>query len=360
MHTVFLVQPKTGNIGNHIIALGMEQLLQQAFGGRVNLVSLPANVGAKGKGGLDSRAIYEINQIADGLVIGPGNLFENGGLHCDAEALSSLSVPMMLFSVSMAKVYDRCGNFAARTDSLSATKIKAICNAADFVLVRDHATCAFLEGLGVPDVRVAGCPSIMLAPASLPLPPPDPIAMGAILISVRHPALMSVPYSLHAKVRTDLRRLIDLAGRRGHHDIKLLCHDPEDLSLASEFSGIPILYSENVTRFLGWLRDCRMNLTFRLHSFVPAIALGVPTLHFSYDQRALNLIETLGLSAWDINFVKTPDVIPSVQRLWDAYDQQGMDSMPFRPTWSKLKELMTEEVSAFAARVQKRSREYVF
>jgi hypothetical protein len=354
MITIFLIQPKTGNIGNQLVASGLEQILRRAFGGKVNLVSLPADNCAKG--GLSAKGIYEINRLADGLVIGPGNLFENGGLHCDIDALPSLSVPTMLFSVSMAEVYDRSGRFVDRTDSLPAGKIKAICRASDFVLVRDQATLSHLAKLNVPDVRVVGCPSIALDTELLRLPPPDPVATGAVLISVRHPKLMSVPYSLHAKLRRDLRRLIDLARHRGHQNVKLLCHDPADLSFAAEFSDIPMLYSENVNRFLGWLRDCQMNLTFRLHSFVPAISMGKPTLHFSYDQRALNLIQTLDLTPWDIDFVNTPDIIPRVQKSWDSWSNGfPVTPMPFAAIWAKLTNTMVEEMNVFAARVTKHS-----
>ncbi len=356
MTTIFLIQPKTGNIGNLIIASGLEQLLRQAFNGEVNLVSLPADGGEKG--GLGAKAIYEINRLADGLVIGPGNLFENGGLHCEIDALSSLGVPTMLFSVSMAQVYDRSGGFSRRTDSLPVSKIKAICDASDFILVRDNATRSFLEGLSVPDVRVGGCPSIVLNERSLVLPPPDPVATDAVLISIRHPALMSVPYSLHAKLRIDVRRLIDLARRRGHQNVKLLCHDRADLSFAAEFPDVPMLYSENVGRFLGWLRDCRMNLTFRLHAFIPSISLGTPAIHFSYDERALNLIETLGLRDWDIDFVNTPDILPRVEELWAA--GEAGNSKPFLPSWNRFEKAMQEEMGTFAACVAKYAESHKF
>lgn len=218
---------------------------------------------------------------------------------------------------------------------------------------RDDATAVHLKKRGVTDVRVVGCPSILLDAQALPLPEADPVAQGAVLISVRHPKLMSVPYSLHAKVRADVRRLIELARKRGHENIKLLCHDPADLSFAAEFRDVPMLYTEGVARFLGWLRDSLINLSFRLHSFVPCVSLGVPALHFSYDQSALNLIQTLGLSAWDIDFANTPDIIPHVSRYWNSLAPGATRDSSFAPRWADLKATMTHEVAAFAARVDK-------
>jgi hypothetical protein len=53
--------------------------------------------------------VHEINELGDGLIIGPGNLFENGAQGLDAQALSALRVPTMLFSVSTGRIFDRTG-----------------------------------------------------------------------------------------------------------------------------------------------------------------------------------------------------------------------------------------------------------
>ena len=44
------------------------------------------------------QTIYEINQYGDGVIV--GEIFENGELEVDINALETLEVPMMLFHLS--------------------------------------------------------------------------------------------------------------------------------------------------------------------------------------------------------------------------------------------------------------------
>jgi hypothetical protein len=53
------------------------------------------------------KTVYEINEFADGLDIGPGSLFENGALYIDLGVLAALNVLTMAFSVSMGRVFGR-------------------------------------------------------------------------------------------------------------------------------------------------------------------------------------------------------------------------------------------------------------
>src|SRR5215475_13514738 len=108
MRTIFNVRPRTTNIGNDVIAMAGLALIERAAGSAVNLVTLPAKGTAGGTlgSGLNARNIYEINQLADGVIVGGGNLFENGALEVDSAGLGSLQAPMMLFSVSSGRIYD--------------------------------------------------------------------------------------------------------------------------------------------------------------------------------------------------------------------------------------------------------------
>lgn len=353
MTTIFHIRPRTPNIGNDLISLGMESLLFDAFQGEVNLVTIPAmSQESRIKGsGLSSRNIYEINQLADGLVIGTGNLFENGGLHCDLGALGSLKVPTMLLSVSMGRIYDRTGTLVPRTDSLPPDKIKALCHLADPALVRDQATAKHLEALGAEHVRVAGCPSLLLGRTSASLPPPEPGVRGSILISCRHPDLMSVPYCFRGKVRSTVRGMIDMFRSRGHDNIKLVCHDYQDLAFAQEFPDVPMLYTEDPRRFLGWLRDCELNLTFRLHGFLSCLAMGRPSIHLSYDERGHSMIEAVGLSDWEVNFVHSPDVLAEIRERCDSLPQLEALRRRMQPQWDNLCGRLTDGAASFAQRV---------
>ena len=88
--TIFILRPETRNIGNNVISLALSNLLMKVFGVETVLVNIPAHAGTFGGvqfGGLTPRQVYDINRLADGLVIGGGNLFENGQLTCDLQAL---------------------------------------------------------------------------------------------------------------------------------------------------------------------------------------------------------------------------------------------------------------------------------
>jgi hypothetical protein len=192
MPTIFVVRPQTGNIGNDLIALGAEQVLQDAFGEAINFVTVPASRDGFGqaRGGLSASSIYEINRLADGVVIGPGNMFENGSLFCEEHALEGLSVPLMVLGVSAGKIYDRTGELSPRTDSLSAAKIVAICRAAEPVVVRDEMTKICLNESGLNDISVGGCPSLFLKEEDYRLPARTQELAGAALISIRAPSRM--------------------------------------------------------------------------------------------------------------------------------------------------------------------------
>ena len=80
--TLFLVRPTTRNIGNDLIAYAISQLLYDAFGEDANIVAVPALVGPQ-FGGLVARQVYDMNRLADAVIVGGGNLFENGQLSYD-------------------------------------------------------------------------------------------------------------------------------------------------------------------------------------------------------------------------------------------------------------------------------------
>ena len=99
MITIFNIRPKALNVGNDVIFVGMEHFLHKAFGEMVNIVSIPATSKYEAHliCGLTSRTIYEINQYGHGVIIRGGNLYENGELEVNLNALKALEVPLMLF-----------------------------------------------------------------------------------------------------------------------------------------------------------------------------------------------------------------------------------------------------------------------
>jgi len=354
MTTIFNIRPTTPNIGNDLIATGLDVALRSVFGNDLNVVTIPAKSHrlSIAEAGLSARNIYQINQLADGVVIGPGNLFENGALHVDSDAVPALGVPAMLLSVSTGTIYDRAGDLVPRTDSLGKVKIQAVCSMADPLLVRDRATRTHLVELGLDRAQVMGCPTLFLNPQSLHLPEPDPAVSGAVLLSLRHPQLMSIPASLQGRLYQDVGRMIECLRKRGHERIRFLCHDHLDFAFAGAFPDIPAMYSEDPLRFLSWLRDCSLNVTFRLHAFLPCLALGTPSIHLSYDERAMSLIDAVAMSEWDVNFVQSKDFIEELEQRLDSLAQFEKIKERARPVWEHLRGVTRTGLESFAARIQ--------
>ncbi len=72
MITLFNIRPRALNVGNDVIAIGLRNLMTEAFGEVVNVISLPATskYEAHAKAGLDAATIYEINQYGHGVIVG--------------------------------------------------------------------------------------------------------------------------------------------------------------------------------------------------------------------------------------------------------------------------------------------------
>ena len=164
MINLFSIRPKGFNVGNDAIFMGLQYFIYQTFGEVVNIISLPATsrYETHQSAGLRARTIHEINQYGDGVIIGGGNLYENGELDVDLTALDALEVPCMLFSISSGRIYNRKGELVNRTDTMPKNIIQALHKKVKYSLARDHATCSYLHDLGCNNAEVGGCPTIFL------------------------------------------------------------------------------------------------------------------------------------------------------------------------------------------------------
>ena len=138
MKTIYNIRPKGMNVGNDAIAIAMQNFIFKACGELVNIVTIPATSKYDGGGlyGLTKRSIHEINQFADGVIVGGGNLYENGEIDIDQNALKALRVPLMVFSVSRGRIFSKKGELVERTDGLR-FKFESNFTTRDINLVRD-------------------------------------------------------------------------------------------------------------------------------------------------------------------------------------------------------------------------------
>lgn len=354
MPLIYHFRPATPNIGNKLIVMALHQLIAEAARRPFDIVNMPAKgVSAVIKaGGIIKQTVNDINQLGAGVLIGPGNLFENNGLDIDAVALDALRPAPLIFSVSWGRIFDDRGALRLRSDSMGRELIAALCRKAGAILVRDQATRQMLGALGIADAQVMGCPVLALHPDRLQLPSADPRAAGATLISLRNPALMNVSPRLQGRVHADVRRLIDGLRQMGHQQVALLCHDLRDLRFAAAYPDVPTLYTEDLRQYLAWLRDCRLNVTFRLHSLLPCAVFGTPAVHFTYDERALGLIQAAGLEDCDVHYVHAAD--PVAEALARCVEPAALAAAAAaaRRGWPALEKVMRAGLAAWLATME--------
>ncbi len=349
MVNLYCIRPKGFNIGNDVIFLGLKHFVRQAFGEAVNLISLPATgkYETHRKAGITAQTVYEINQFGGGLIVGGGNLYENGEIEINPTALRALEVPLLLFSLARGRIYNRDLRLVDRTNVMPDELIRSLNDRADLSLVRDVATRDYLESIGCSSL-VCGCPSLFIDEMPIHF---DPLAErdGAdALISIRAPHLMSVPVSWQYRVREDIIRTVELLRQRGYAQVKLLCHDHRDIPFAASFRGIEYAYTEDVFTYLTLLKNARLNVTYRLHSFLPCLALGTFAIPVSYDERGRSAIETVGLGAWNVDML-AGDVPGDVARRLDArVDHETTIAALRRGTWCELRAALLDGCTRYA------------
>lgn len=353
MINLFCIRPKGLNVGNEAIFIAMQYFVYRAFGQVVNLISIPATSHheSQARAGLTAKTIHEINQYGHGVVIGGGNLYENGELEVDLNALHALNVPMILFSLSRGRIYGRNSCLVDRTDSMPVHVIQELHQKASFSLARDKATDAYLKAIGC-NSQLGGCPTVFLDRMTDRLPKLSPSDQDNVLISVRNPALMNIPLPKQSQVYNDIERIIHFLQSDGISNIRLLCHDYRDIAFAASFAGMRYIYTGDVYTYLSLLRSCSLNISYRLHATLPCVAFGTPTIKISYDERSLSLVDTIGLGEWNINMVEAKDVFEEiVERYRNLATFENLRQKAVSE-WQRLESVMGETFRAFAEEVK--------
>lgn len=351
MMNIFCIRPRGFNIGNDVIYQGTLGFLQRAFGAQVNVISLPATsrYESQARAGLTPRTVHEINRYGHGVVVGGGNLYENGELELHAGALDALEVPLLLFSLGWGRIYNRRHELVPRTDAMDRGTIRRLNDKSAVSLVRDHATLGYLRSLGCTQAQVGGCPTLFVDRDLSRIPLFDKAPQ--VLMSVRTPELMNIPLSGQARVRSDILDTLDLLRSRGYDDIKLLAHDHRDLAFAASFDGIEYLYTDDAFTYLGWLRSCQLSIGYRLHAILPCLSLGTDAISISYDERAISLLETAGYGDWNINMVGEPSTVDAVADRLDRLPDLPAMRRAAENTWHGHWQTMTSAFAQFAQQV---------
>jgi polysaccharide pyruvyl transferase WcaK-like protein len=351
---VFCIRPKGFNVGNDAIFLGLKAALDEVFGCFVNLITLPATsrYESQARGGLTAKTVHEINQYGNGVIVGGGNLYENGELDLDLDALNRLECPLMLFSLSRGRVYNRLDALVDRTDVMRDELIRGLNQKAMISLARDQATFDYLQGLGLTRTMLGGCPTIFLDRILGRLPDVSAADAGCTLVSVRNPNLMNISLSRQMHIHDEVESIIDLLRTEGHKDVRLLCHDHRDIPFAASFGNVPYIYISEAMDYLALLRACRLNVTYRVHSALPCMAFGTPFVKLSYDERALSLMKTVGFGDWNIDIVGSRNVLGEIKDRLGSLGRLAEIRTKAAIVWSEIKKTQDSALAAFADAVR--------
>lgn len=340
MITLFCVRPRGLNIGNDTIFLGLRHLLRGAFDDLVNIVQIDSATG------LEARTIHEMNLYGHGVIVGGGNVYENGQLPVDLNALRALHPPLMLFSLSYGRIFDNRHQLVRRTDAMPESLVVALHERAALSFARDEATLDYLRGLGLAAPLLGGCPSLVVNQLDIPK-----VASPGCLLAIRHPSLMSIPLRHQARLHAILTDSIAALEADGFGPVRILCHDTRDVAFASSFAGVEYILADDVYAQLALLRAAKLVVTFRLHAFLPCISFGTQAINISYDERSLSLVRTIGMESWDIDLIHSSDVVAGIRdrcaRL-DAYASLRAETQQRR---DDLEATMRAGISDFARQV---------
>lgn len=353
MLNIFCIRPKGFNVGNDAIFMGLQRALAEAFDSYVNLISIPATsrYESQAKAGLGARTIHEINQYGHGVIVGGGNLYENGELEVNLQALGKLEPPLMLFSLSRGRIYNRWDKLVERTDVMADNIIEGINRKARWTLARDKATLTHLQTLGIDHAVLGGCPTIFLDRMRSQFPEVPASDRRITLLSVRNPSLMNISLERQINIPSQIQGLIRILRARGHDDVRVLCHDHRDIPFAASLNE-PYVYIQEPHAYLALLNSSRLNVTYRVHSALPCMAFGTPFVKLSYDERALSLMDTVGFGEWNIDIVKDPDVLGSVEARLDRIDSLPDLREKAAPVWRDLRRTQDTALREFAAAVR--------
>jgi polysaccharide pyruvyl transferase WcaK-like protein len=167
---------------------------------------------------------------------------------------------------------------------------------------------------------------------------------------------MSVPIGHRIRIEDQIRAMAQHLRQRGYERISLLCHDHRDIPFAASFGDLDYIYTDDVYEYLSLLRHARLNITYRLHSFLPCLSYGTPAIKISYDQRATSVLEMIGMDEWNVDMIRDPDPLSAVLGRIDRLDELAGHCERAAGAWSELRTTQIENVGAFADSVREYQR----
>jgi polysaccharide pyruvyl transferase WcaK-like protein len=164
---------------------------------------------------------------------------------------------------------------------------------------------------------------------------------------------MNISLQRQMQVQNDIWQIIELLKQDGHDDIRLLCHDHRDIPFAASFNQIPYVYISDPYGYLALLKNCKLNVTYRVHSALPCMAFETPFIKLSYDERSISLMKTLGFDDWNIDIVKADNIINSFSDRLSNLDKLETTYQSAQPIWDRIRKTQDSAMGSFSSDVRR-------
>lgn len=336
--TVYCLRPAPADTGWAAIHLAARHRIAEAFGPRINVVSLPKGAVRVGRAGLTRRSAYEINLVGHGLLIFGGG----PPLVLEPDAIEALDVPVALFGFTEKELLGWDPN-----------ALEALAKRAVVAVGVGGGALGALFRAGAPDPVLGGPPGLF---TDRVVTPAATLRTDALIVA-RNPADMHLPdtgtnATRPSAISTQIRALARHLRVR-HADTRLLCQSPDDLNFAAAFPELNYVYTEEPQAWLTELRAAKLVVSYQITASMVCAGAGVPFVHLTADEAEVEQLDALGLGAWRVDLSSEEDVIDAIDRLVGSLEAQEVQRLSGLARWSVLDRTASEAMTVFAQAVNR-------
>lgn len=330
------------NIGNFAISKATTSLLKE-IDNNISVLNINA-YGSDKLSGLNKNVIHEANMYGSGIIVGGGNLYENNELIVDSNAINSLQVPLVLFSLSIGRIFGNNLKLTRRTDVMPDQIIKNLNRASSFSLSRDFATYNYLRSIGIKNTKIGLCPTLFLNDYFTSPNKFKSLGKNDILLVIRNPDLMNIPISYKPRITQFIK---EIYYKFKNKKIKVICNDSRDISFVHSLGIFEYVYTGDVEEYLTRLKNASLVISLRLHATLPCLSFGTRCINISYDERSMSLMDSIGLQKWDIKIFKDKNIYQAVLRKIDQLNIYDNMIVQINKNIKKYKKIQQKALKVF-------------
>lgn len=286
--------PHTYNAGDHFVIRSirnhiMEHIPQAVF------VPKPCAVN-RGWGSpfrLTGRNLENSNEYADAVIVGGSDQYKGWSLRIKKGEIERLVPPLYFIGLGASSTdIDK----PAEIDAKFYNDIRAAHSQLKLASVRDHATERFLNGIGIDNVEVTGCPATYLFDE-----PFEYREKAEVLLTFPFPVLKDD--SPKMKIVMEMLNRLMAYMKRNKIKYTIVCQDDRDLYRAQKL--LPeekFFFSNYVEDYYSLYRSAGLVVGTRLHASIISAGLGTPFININLDMRGQAFSETFQLQDWNVDY----------------------------------------------------------